>query len=247
MKKSGFTLIELSIVLVIISLIVGGIVGGKSLIHSARLNSVVSEVGQYETAFKTFYLQYDSWPGDMRDADEYWPTTYVRVGNGNNVIGDDGSGTCGYMFLPWLHLQLAEIIPGHYSGCEDAGSAVVVPGENMPTTKLHPAGYYEAYTYNNGASLGDHFIRLRRQMTSSPFRSDGAVMTVADAIAIQVKINGKKGVPGLGKATFGSAHTDDTHASAVYCTGGGSPETSYFRKNNANEQVCEMDVRIANR
>jgi len=68
MNKNGFTLIELSIVLIIISLIVGGIVGGRSLIHSAKMNQFAGDLSSIRAATYLFVDQYDSLPGDMPDA-----------------------------------------------------------------------------------------------------------------------------------------------------------------------------------
>ena len=43
-RQRAFTLIELSIVLVIIGLIVGGVLVGQNLIHAAQLRSVISDL-----------------------------------------------------------------------------------------------------------------------------------------------------------------------------------------------------------
>jgi prepilin-type N-terminal cleavage/methylation domain-containing protein len=45
-SKSGFTLVELSIVLVIIGLIIGGVVGGISLVKRSQLQAVIAEYKQ---------------------------------------------------------------------------------------------------------------------------------------------------------------------------------------------------------
>ena len=59
----GFTLVELSIVLVIIGLIVGGILTGKDLIRAAELRSVQSDKEKIVTAINTFELKYNCLPG----------------------------------------------------------------------------------------------------------------------------------------------------------------------------------------
>lgn len=62
-NKKGFSLIELSIVLIIIGLLVAGITGGASLIKSAELRSVMSEVRNYQTALNAYYTATGELPG----------------------------------------------------------------------------------------------------------------------------------------------------------------------------------------
>ena len=61
----GFTLVELSIVLVIIGLIVGGVLVGQDLIAAARIRSQLSQIDKYNIAVNTFRLKYNVLPGDM--------------------------------------------------------------------------------------------------------------------------------------------------------------------------------------
>ncbi len=64
----GFTLIELSIVLVIIGLIVGGVLVGQDLIHAAALRAVISEKDRFSAAIYTFQGKYGYLPGDFPNA-----------------------------------------------------------------------------------------------------------------------------------------------------------------------------------
>lgn len=66
-NNKGFSLIELSIVLIIMGLLVAGITGGASLIKTAQLRSVVTESNTYRTAYNTFYSQYNRVPGATTD------------------------------------------------------------------------------------------------------------------------------------------------------------------------------------
>ncbi len=122
MKKNNtsqaFTLIELSIVLVIISLIIGGIIGGKSLIHAGNIRSTISDLQRFDTAINNFRLQYDALPGDMRDAYDYWQSDSTCTNNDvNSTSGGcngDGNGRISSDYEGrnfWHHLSLAQLVP----------------------------------------------------------------------------------------------------------------------------------------
>ena len=65
MKKNneGFSLIELSIVLIIMGLLVAGITGGAALIKSAQLRSIITESNNQRAGYNTYYGQNDAVPG----------------------------------------------------------------------------------------------------------------------------------------------------------------------------------------
>ena len=77
-KKSAFSLIELSIVLIIIGLLIAGITGGASLIKSSELRSIMGEARGYAVAVNSFFTQYDQYPGDAS----------IAVGNSSQGNGD---------------------------------------------------------------------------------------------------------------------------------------------------------------
>jgi len=136
-KEKGFTLIELSIVLIIISLIVGGVVGGKSLIHSAEIKSVISDYNSYRTSLNSFLLKYDYPPGDLPNASEYWTSctddgANTCNGNGDNKIRGYNEG-----IRAWQHLSFAKLINGTYSGITQAN----MPENTLPTTALNNSIY----------------------------------------------------------------------------------------------------------
>lgn len=169
-KNRGFTLVELSIILVIIALIVGGIVVGQSMIRSAKMQSVVSDVEAYKKAAITFRDKYRSLPGDFSTATSLWgtasgtpptitatdtPTTTTMNGNGDGFIGDAATSTPIDMVSStnlyqeqlrvWQHLANAELIPGRYTGADSSGTYKFKIGTNLPTSKIDGATYTMFY------------------------------------------------------------------------------------------------------
>ena len=61
--NTGFTLIELSIVIVIIGLIVAGVVGGQAIVKQSKLRSLISEIDLFHVSINSFYLEYNYLPG----------------------------------------------------------------------------------------------------------------------------------------------------------------------------------------
>lgn len=63
MQCKAFSLVELSIVLVILGLLTGGILAGQSLIRAAELRAVSTEYSRYITATQSFRDKYFAVPG----------------------------------------------------------------------------------------------------------------------------------------------------------------------------------------
>ncbi|MDW5415465.1 prepilin-type N-terminal cleavage/methylation domain-containing protein [Iodobacter sp. CM08] len=63
-KQTGFTLVELAIVLVIIGLILGMAFKGKDLIDGAKVKSMAAQYNKVQAAFNIYFEKYGGYPGD---------------------------------------------------------------------------------------------------------------------------------------------------------------------------------------
>lgn len=70
--RAAFTLIEISIVLVIIGLLVGGVVLGAELQRNAGLTSLISDAQKIRSEMESFKERYDYYPGDFPNAQVLW-------------------------------------------------------------------------------------------------------------------------------------------------------------------------------
>jgi prepilin-type N-terminal cleavage/methylation domain-containing protein len=168
MKKSGFTLLELSIVLVIIGLIIGGITVGSALIEQAALKNIPREIENFRTAHNIFRLKYNARPGDMKNAIDYWgaahavpATCRTTVGTGTQTCNGNGNGfaeswsNSSEQFRYWQHLSNAGLLPGSYSGVSGINNSNhVIRDVNVPKGKYNDGIYNVQYV---NPSPGDPF------------------------------------------------------------------------------------------
>ena len=106
-NQKGFTLIEIAIVLVIIGLLLGGVLKGRTFIDSAKTKNVNKQAESLTAAIYGYQDRYSYFPGDDSTASNRWATT---DGNGNGQI----AGT-EYQYAP-QHLAQAGLITGTYDG-----------------------------------------------------------------------------------------------------------------------------------
>ena len=64
-KQSGFTLVEIAVVLVLIGLLLGGILKGQQLISSARVRNMADQNSGIQAAYYGFIDRFRQVPGDM--------------------------------------------------------------------------------------------------------------------------------------------------------------------------------------
>ena len=166
----GFSLVELSIVLVILGLLTGGILAGQSLIRAAELRSVSTDLERYVTASYSFRDKYFAIPGDMTNATAFWgkdntncssntgtaATPGTCNGNGNAIIDFSGAANAtGESFQFWKQLALAGMIEGNYTGLSGSGGfRHAIANSNVPRLRLSNSAVSMEFV---GSLSGDPF------------------------------------------------------------------------------------------
>ena len=216
-EVAGFTLVELSMVLVIIGLLVGGVLAGQVLIRSAELRGIVSEKEQFVTAVQTFKLKHNCLPGDCLKATDFFGTkadcanrneyTQTCNGNGDGMINPAVSTvTVGNeQFLFWQHLTSAGLIAGKLNGVEGTLSVHdIEAGINAPKGKIASTAWATFYHNASTAASPDSHIKVNFKNflaigfpTSSNGWFGGSLLNPSEMYQIDKKID--DGKPARGK------------------------------------------------
>lgn len=128
-NHSGFTLVELSIVLVIIGFLAAGILVGRDLINAAEIRGTISQIEQYKTAVNTFRSKYNCLPGDCAQASQYELGGINGNGNGflDSCINCNNGVTVQETVYFWEHLFNANLISENR-----VTYASISPGSSLP-------------------------------------------------------------------------------------------------------------------
>lgn len=226
-KRAAFSLVELSIVLVILGLLVGGVLAGQSLIRASQLRAVSTEHQRYITAMNSFRDRYFALPGDFANATRVWGqqsdgaaavafcsnTSGAALsvngacdGNGNNLMnnatGSATGGISGEKHQAWRQLALAGLIEGTFTGLSnpDGTGNGDVAGSNAPQSKLGPAGW--SAEHRTGPATYSYAIEYGNSLMFGTLNGTnsplmGAAIRPVEAWNIDSKID--DGKPGRGR------------------------------------------------
>jgi prepilin-type N-terminal cleavage/methylation domain-containing protein len=118
-NQSGFTLIEIAIVLVIIGLLLGGVLKGQELINSAKVKNLANDFRNIPVFIYGYQDKYKAIPGDDQNAALHLgssanvaATPATSLGNGaidgywdSNTVTDES-------IVFWQHVRLASLANG---------------------------------------------------------------------------------------------------------------------------------------
>lgn len=227
--KNGFTLVELSIVLLIIGLLVAAASSAGKLIEQAELKKIITEIDERTTSYNTFVYTYDEIPGDHPGARTFFPNCAQTASNCNG----DGDGNIqssttvsDEITKAFVHMSLAEVISdditavipdAHDGSIEDyamnsriSGAKFFFGGRNTNIDSITPSS--SMFIKNIGLYLG-------RFDTTSRRYNDGAITGLA-AYQIDKKIDdGRTSGGSAAGATSGSFRAEDGVSSSNCATG----------------------------
>lgn len=207
---TGFTLIELSIVVVIIGLIAGGVLVGQDLIRAAAVRAQISQIEKFSTAVNTFRGKYGYLPGDMNAVTASQLGFATRAGtpgrgDGNGVIegyyyqggilyGWDQLGEPAFF---WEDLSAAGLIEGRVNTAIDGPPAGPITPMDvwMPSAKIGRDNYVYVYSNtNDGADVAANGVNYFGLSGISTMSIAGNITSVpaineSEALAIDGKID----------------------------------------------------------
>jgi len=208
LSNEAFTLIEMSIVLVIIGLIVGGVLAGQDLISAAAARSQITQIEKYNRAVNTFKDKYRALPGDLDAVTAanfgFAPRGSLQgQGDNNGVIegywaGNNNNGFyehAGETLMFWVDLSQASLIDGSFN----TASATINPGANttgtfissyLPAANIGQGNYI--YVWSGGINGGNGINYFGVSAITSLGRGlpdSGATIPVRQAYNIDKKID----------------------------------------------------------
>lgn len=199
--SQGFTLIELSIVLIIIGLIVGGILVGADLINAAAIRAQITQIEKYNTAVHTFQNKYGGLPGDLSStlASQFGFNSrpgYAGQGDGNGVIqgsyglsASDAYGTFqagGETVLFWQDLGTYAgpiDFKGTTNGVNCCLASVSPPSQYFPSAKIGNGNYICVWSPVRQSGLSGNYFSV--SAISGGLGGDGNILSVPGMSVLQ--------------------------------------------------------------
>jgi len=213
-QQTGFTLIEIAIVLVIIGLLLGGVLKGQELITSARVRNLISVQDGIKAAFFGFQDRFRALPGDYTSAVTAGTVTgnitgATVNGNGNGRIEVAATPANGSVvqenIAVWDQLSHAGFMNGTYTWAAAAADT---------TSPKNPYGIYLDLQYDAVYGLGTitkHNLKSGGQIPVEIIAEvdrkidDGAPYTGSFQFSVYAGNGTAPSAPGAGSCTSAAA------------------------------------------
>ncbi len=265
--RQGFTLIELSIVLVIAGLLAGGIMVGRDLIRAAEIRKLHAQYLDFVTAIGTFKVKYNCLPGDCPNATDFFeaydpgggtcpanstppgPATCDGNGDGQIELSAVVIGPVREDLLLWQHLTNAALLAGSYSGAQSTVPAalfsflLLLPGYNCPQA-LSQNNCWESRSDDNVSVVDDtgkNKLFTWPMYWVPPEPPGSGVITPAEALAYDQKYDD-------GTPAGGGIRAQREFYTGAYCTtlDGTGDYIYYLNSSQSAQRNCNLvyDMRL---
>ncbi len=247
--SKGFTLIELSAVLIVIGILLALVTAGISILNQSYITSTISDLEKMRTAVNLFEQNFKVLPGDFAKANSTLGNG-VQDGNGDGKVCDSLSGTCLAIptyITPGAGANLVEysaffhhLSAGDFSKISYDGSNLeIIPGVNFPKFKID--GTILPYTSNSNGVFYYHFGQFIS--TGGTINPPTPALLASQAFQVDLKLD--DGLPSTGIVV--EVNNFDTHSPAAgvnpSCHTGasaGDPDAIYSIQES--ELVCQLRI-----
>jgi prepilin-type N-terminal cleavage/methylation domain-containing protein len=199
-QQSGFTLVEIAIVLVIIGLLLGGVLKGTEMIDNSRVKRSVSDVNGIAAAFHSYRDRYRRFPGDDGDL----AALQARGGSWANITVAGNANGALVASLAQTFVNTAAETTSFWQAVRAAG---FITGDPSTTgAAALPVNAFGGFVGITSASMGGGLTGVKVCLSQVP--------GVA-ALSLDTQLDDGDGRTGSLRATLGTENTNTAPVSTV--------------------------------
>lgn len=171
--QSGFTVVEVALVMMLFALLAGVVLAANELILSARARALSTDLDAYRTAYFGFLDRYRAMPGDMGTAIRDIRGVTIN-GNGDGRI--EAAGGLDEPAMAWDHLLRAGYLQGRYrTGDRPAPVNVFGAPARVETGNRFAGGGAARHNFNTGNLVPASVLAEIDRKLDDGFATTGAV------------------------------------------------------------------------
>ncbi len=246
--KNAFSLIELSIVLIIIGLISAVTFRSAAMLDNSKLKKIYNEYQNQKAAFNTFKIIYNVKAGDITTAYDLWgedchSDANICNGDGNGYINFNEGSNLDETYMSLKHLYLADLLASNYSGENISGQ---IPGKNIINSfwahnvAYMPPSNSDGSIYNFAKFNNQTVISIGRASDQIPTKYTYPFLTPKQAALFDNKYDDSLAWFGDIRVHIRSASDYSSNPSQTDCVIGSTGLSSEEYKISDNRKLCSL-------